>query len=47
MLLKPLCFAERNPFSWEAAVIKTALLLTGVLGVAWMPAIAVAGNETD
>jgi hypothetical protein len=47
MLLKPRCFAERNPFPWRAAVIKAALLLTGVLGVAWMPAVAVAGSEAD
>ncbi|MCE7520036.1 TolC family protein [Halomonas titanicae] len=28
-------------------MIKAALLFSGVLGVAWMPAIAVAGSETD
>lgn len=47
MLLKLRFFAERNPFPWRAAVIKAALLLTGVLGVAWMPAIAVAGSEAE
>ena len=28
-------------------MIKAALLFSGVLGVAWMPAIAIAGSETD